>query len=138
MINLQDLAIETREVELDFPGFDDFKVKVAHVSRHTSAKIHRACQVTKFDKKSRLPYQELDQDKFLEKFCKEAIVGWSGLTYRVLDELMLINVDGVKDLDEEIDYSLENAITLMRNSVGFDNWIKDTVFELDSFRNTKE
>ena len=138
MINLSNLAIETREVSVDYPGFDGFNVTIAYVSRHTSAKIHRECQVTKIDKKSRLPYQELDQDKFLARFCSEAIKGWSGLTYEYLDELMLVDLSEVKDTSKTIEYSEDNAITLVRNSVSFDNWVKDTVFELDSFRNTKE
>ena len=35
-MNLKDLVIDTREVEVPFPGFESFKVRLRYISRLTS------------------------------------------------------------------------------------------------------
>jgi hypothetical protein len=39
--------------------------------------------------------------------------------------------------DEELEYSQENAETLMRNAADFDQWVTDTVGDLDNFTQRK-
>ena len=47
----------------------------------------------------------------------------------------MIDTDG-QDLTKELEYSIENAETLVSSSTEFDTWLNEVVFDLDNFRNT--
>ena len=79
------------------------------------------------------PVNEFDNDKFIEAFCSKVIKGWKGLTVAYLGNL--IPIDESLDDSQEVEFSVENAVFLMRNSTLFDNWINKVVFDLDQFRN---
>ena len=63
---------------------------------------------TKFDKKTRQPEETLDEEKFIVEYCKAVIKGWSGLKYRYLEELLLVDV-GDLDPDDTLPYTQDNA-----------------------------
>jgi len=50
-----------------------------------------------------------------------------------LQTLLLIDTSG-KDLAQELEYSEENAETLVSSSTEFDTWLNEVVFDLDNFR----
>lgn len=133
-MSLKSIALVTKSAIVEFPGLKDFKVEVGAITREVSKKLREESEVSRLDPKLRMPVKELNEDLFLEKFTEIAIKGWSGLTYAHLDKLMLVDLSSVK-LEDEVEYSREDAVTLMKNSVTFDSWINETVFSLDSFRN---
>lgn len=134
MIDLKDIAIDTREVEVTYPGLEHFVVKMRYISRSKSQSILKGAQVTKLVNGRSM--QELDQDKFNVDFAREAIIGWKGLTIGDLENLMLIDA-GDRDISEEVPYSVDNAMVLMKNSSAFEEFVNTTVFNLDSFRSRK-
>lgn len=136
-MNLKDLVVRTKEAVVEFDGLKGFEVTLAAVSREVSKKLREDSEITRMDSKQRAPIKELDEDKFISNFAKAAIKGWKGLTYAHLDSLMLVDLSGVEDMDEEVPYSQENAELLLKNSPVFDSWVNDKVFALDSFRNRK-
>ena len=105
-------------------------------AREELLKLRKKCVTTKFSKKTRQPEEILDEDKFLLEYCKGVIKGWSGLKYRYLEELLLVDISSL-DPDDELTYNQENAELLMKNSTDFDSWVTETVSDLENFTGNK-
>lgn len=134
IMNLSDIIVNTKKVDVDFPGIEGFVVTLSAISRETSRKLKKDAEITKIDPKLRMPVTSLDEDKFLEAFAAEAIKGWKGLTYEKLPELILVDISKVEDKNEEVDFNLENCIQLLKHSPIFDTWVNDQVFDIERFR----
>ena len=134
-MNLNKIAVKTKVAEVEFPGIDGFKVKIAAITRTLSKKLKEDSEITTIDKKHRVPVKEINEDIFVEKFAELAIKGWSGLKYKHLPDLMLVDLTDVEDVEDLVEYSQENAVSLLSNSPTFDTWINDQVFDLEQFRN---
>ena len=125
--------VDTKSAWMDYPGLDGFSVEVVNLSRKELTALRKRCTTTKFDRKTRQPVENLDEDKFVTEFSQASIKGWKGLTLEHLETLLLINSEG-EDPKAEVNYSLENAEILVTNSAEFDTWLNEVVFELDNFR----
>jgi hypothetical protein len=64
------------------------------------------------------------------------IKGWSGLKLSHLEELLLVDTDGM-DPNAELPYSQDEAEMLMRNSSSFEEWVTESVGELENFTKSK-
>ena len=135
-ISLKSLMTPSKTVTIDFPGYDDFTVDVTYLAREELLKLRKKCLTTKFDKKTRQPIEDFDEDIFLKEYCKSVIKGWSGLKYRYLEELLLVDISAL-DPEDELVHTAENAELLMRNSSDFDSWITDIVGDLENFTGNK-
>ena len=133
-MNLKDIIVETKTVKIPFDGLEGFELEVAAVSRELSRKIRTESEVTKIDPKLRMPTTELDQDLFVEKFAEASIKGWTGLKYKYLCELVLVDKNKIEDLEAEVPFSMENVIELIKHSTIFDQWVNEQVFSLHRFR----
>ena len=132
-MELKKLMVDTKSAWMDYPGLDGFSVEVVNLSRKELTALRKRCTTTKFDRKTRQPVENLDEDKFVTEFSQASIKGWKGLTLEHLETLLLINSDG-EDPKSEVNYSVENAEILVTNSAEFDTWLNEVVFELDNFR----
>lgn len=135
-ISLSSLLTPSKTVTMDFPGCPGMEVDLCYLGREELLKLRKKCVTTKFDKKTRQPAEVLDEEKFLTEYCKEVIKGWSGLKYRYLEELLLVDVEQF-DPEDVLPYTKENAEVLMKNSNSFDTWVTDTVGELENFSGSK-
>jgi len=135
-ISLASLMTPSKTVTLDFPGYAGMSVDLCYLAREELVKLRKKCVTTKFSKKTRQPEEELDEDKFLLEYCKGVIKGWSGLKYRYLEELLLVDISAL-DPDDELVYTQENAELLMKNSTDFDSWVTETVSDLENFTGNK-
>ena len=133
-MNLSSITVNTKNVNVEFPGLKGFSVTISAISREVSRKLKTDSEVTKIDPKLRMPVTELDEEKFIEKFAAASIKGWTGLKYSYLKELLLVDESQIEDLEATLDYSLENAIELLKHSQIFDSWINDMVFDIERFR----
>lgn len=136
-MNLAQLALKTKEVEFEFPLDPKFKVKITHLSKPEEMRLREDSLVTKFDDETNLPYQVADPEKYLKNFATRTITGWSGLTYSSLSKLMLIDETQVEDMEAEVEYNEDNAVTLLKYSKHFDTWVSSVVARLDNFRISK-
>lgn len=135
-ISLASLLTPSKTVGIDFPGFNGTTVELCYLGREELVKLRKKCVSTKFDKRTRQPEEVLDEDKFLTEYCKAVIKGWTGLKYRYLEELLLVDVSSLNP-DDELAYTQENAELLMKNSSTFDTWVTETVGDLENFTGTK-
>lgn len=132
-ISLQSLLTPQKVVEVDYPGYTGFKLKIAFLSREEIIKIRKRCTVTKFDKRSRQPLDELDDELFLKNYVTAVVRGWTGLKFKFLQELMLVDLSGVQDLEAELEYNEENALVLLKNSSEVDGFITEVTGDLANF-----
>ena len=135
-ISLASLMTASKTVAIDFPGYTGMEVSLCYLAREELLKLRKRCVTTKFDKKTRQPEEVLNEDKFLIEYCKSVIKGWSGLKYRYLEELLLVDV-GDLDLEDELPYTQDNAELLMKNSNIFDTWVTEAVADLENFTGNK-
>jgi len=99
-------------------------------------KIRNRSLTFKFNKRTRQREEEVDNDKFLEAYSEKAIKGWSGLRYKNLPLLFPADISGVNG-EEEIEYSPEEALELLKNSTLFDQFITDAMNDFEQFSKTK-
>ena len=129
--------VDTKSVWVDFTGIDGFSVEVVNLSRKELTALRKKCTTTKFNRRTRQPEENLDEDKFVTEFSNASIKNWKGLTLEKLQDLLLIDI-GDQDPKAELEYSPENAETLVTNSSEFDTWLNEVVFDLDNFRSKTE
>jgi hypothetical protein len=136
VVSLKSLLTPSKTVSVDFPGTEGFTVKLTYLAREELLKLRNKSVSQKFNKKTRAYEEQLDNDKFLTEYCKAIIKGWKGLKYKYLEELLLVDISEVEPEDFLV-WNNENAELLMKNSSDFDEWVSETVGELENFTKTK-
>ena len=129
--------VDTKAVWVDFPGLKGFEVEVANLSRKELTGLRKKCTSTKFDRKTRQAVENLDEEQFIVEFTKAVVKNWKGLTLGHLETLILVDIDG-QDPEKELEYSADNAETLVSSSTEFDTWLNEVVFDLDNFRTKRK
>jgi hypothetical protein len=135
-VSLKSLLTPSKTVSIEMPGFEGFEVKLTYLAREELLKLRNRSVKQVLNKKTRAYEEQLDNDKFLVEYCKAIIKGWKGLKYKYLEELLLVDTSSV-DLEDELPYTNENAELLMKNAGDFDNWVSETVGELENFTKSK-
>ena len=135
-VSLASLMTPSKTVSIDFPGFSGMKVSLCYLAREELIKLRKRCLITKFNRKSRQPEEELDEEKFLTEYCKAVIKGWKGLKFRYLEELLLVDISEL-DPEDSLPFTQENAELLMKNANDFDTWVTETVGDLENFTSNK-
>jgi hypothetical protein len=136
-MDLKKLMVDTKNVWVDFPGLPGFEVEVANLSRKELTGLRKKCTTTKFDRKTRQAVEKLDEEKFVVEFTHGVVKNWKGLTLAHLETLLLVDIED-KDPKQELEYTDENAETLVSSSTEFDTWLNEVVFDLDNFRSKRK
>ena len=132
-MDLKTLMVDTKSAWVDFSGLEGFSIEVANLSKKELQALRKKCITTKFDRKTRQAVEDLNEEKFVTEFSKAVIKNWKGLTLEHLETLLLVDIEG-KDPKAELEYTAENAETLVSSSTEFDTWLNEVVFDLDNFR----
>jgi len=132
-MDLKKLMVDTKAAWIDFPGLKGFEVEVANLSRKELTGLRKKCTSTKFDRKTRQALEVLDEEKFVTEFTNSVVKNWRGLTLEHLETLILVDISG-EDASKELEFTKENAETLVSSSTEFDTWLNEVVFDLDNFR----
>ncbi len=133
--SLKSLVVSHKEAEFEFPGFPDFKVTVSYLSRDTVQKLRK--KATSVTYKNRQPVETVDDELFLKLYSEACVKGWTGLKWEYVQNLVPIDITSITDMNEELEFSPENALDLMKNSVNFDQFISETVTDLGNFTKNK-
>lgn len=136
-MKLRELMVDTKSAWIDYPGCNGFQVEVANLARKELINLRKKCIIQKFDRKTKAVTEELDEDKFVHEFTKATIKGWKGLKLKFLENLLLVDLSDA-DLEDELEYSQEEAEQLLQNSSEFDSWINEVVFDLANFRSGRD
>ena len=135
-VSLKSLLTPSKTVGIDYPGYDGFTVELCYLGREELLKLRNKCLKQKFNKKTRAFEDTLDEDLFMVEYVSAIIKGWNGLKYKYLEEFLLVDVSQL-NLEDELEYTQDNAELLMRNSGDFDQWVTDTVGDLENFTQSK-
>ena len=128
--NIKTLLVPNKTVETEFPGLPGFKIKLCFLSRETLTTIRKKSTKTVF--KNRQMTEDFDEDLFLQLYVENTIKDWSGLTLSHLSKLVPIEM-GDQDPAVTVNFSAENALSLMKNSTNFDSFITEQVTDLGNF-----
>ncbi len=132
-MQLKKLMVDSKAVWIDFSGLPGFSVEVANLSKKELNSLRKRCTEQKFDRKTRQLVEDLNEDKFVKEFTQAVIKNWKGLKLSHLETLLLIDM-GSEDPEKELEYTSENAETLVSSSTEFDTWLNEVVFDLENFR----
>jgi len=135
-ISLASLMTPSKTVTIDFPGYKGMSIDLCYLAREELIKLRKKCLTTKFNRKTRQPEEELDEEKFLTEYCKAVIKGWKGLKFQYLEELLLVDISEL-DPNDTLPFTQENAELLMKNANDFDTWVTETVGDLENFTSNK-
>ena len=80
-MELKKLMVDTKSVWIDFPGLDGFSVEVANLSRKELTSLRKRCTTNKFDRKTRMVQEDLNEEKIISEFSKASIKGWKGQVF---------------------------------------------------------
>ena len=132
-MELKSLLVDSKTTWVEFPGLDGFEVELANLSRKELVNLRKKCTQSKFNRKTRAFEETLDDEKFVKEFSEATVKSWKGLKLSYLEDLILVDLKG-QNLEDEMEYTLENALVLVENSSEFDNWLNEVVFDLENFR----
>lgn len=130
---MQSLLTPSKTVDVDFPDKPGFRVTLAFLSREELSKIRKNCVTTKFDRRTKQPVEELNDELFVANYVRSIVKGWKGLKLDYLQDLMLVDLSSYEDLEQELEYTEENALTLIKNSSEFDSFVSDVTADLSNF-----
>lgn len=129
-ISLKSLLVPSKTIEVDYPGFSGFKLQINYISRDNLINLRKKSTKTTF--KGRQTHEDFNEDLFLELYVDAAIRGWSGLKFKYVDLLAPVDVSKF-DPEDELGYSRENALMLIKNSTDFDSFVSERVNDLGNF-----
>jgi hypothetical protein len=134
-ISLKTLLVPSKTVNVEYPGMPGFTIDLCFLSRETLQSIRKKATKTSF--KNRQPQEELNDELFLELYVKASVKGWKGLTLKYLEQLAPVDV-GDEDPEQELDFTEENALYLMKASTNFDAFVSEQVTDLGNFSKSKQ
>jgi hypothetical protein len=129
-ISLKSLLVPSKTIEVDYPGFPGFVIEINYLSRDGLINLRKKSTKTIF--KGRQTSEEFNEDLFLELYVDAAIKGWTGLKFKYINLLVPVDVSQL-DPEDELAYSKENALMLMKNSTDFDSFVSERVNDLGNF-----
>ena len=129
-ISLKSLLVPSKTVTVEYPGFPGFTIELNYLSRDGLINLRKKSTKTHF--KGRQTTEEFNEDLFLELYVDAAIRGWQGLKFKYINLLVPVDVSQY-DSEDELAYSKENALMLMKNSTDFDSFISERVNDLGNF-----
>jgi len=131
-MDLKSMLLPEKAVEFDFPGCPGLKFTIAFLSKESNQKLLKKCQKTKYDSRTRAPIEELDDDLFYDQYTAAIIKGWTGFKFKYMDEFVLGNFSEFNP-EDEMEYSHENAVVLMKESTALDTWVNGVLQDLTNF-----
>ena len=136
MSKIKNLVAKETTTWVEFPDIDGFEVNLRYLTREDLMKIRNASLSYKFNKRTRQREEEVDNDKFLEHYAEKAIVGWKGLKAKHLPVLLPVDISSM-DANENIEYSEEEALELLKSSTVFDQFVTDAMNDFEQFSKQK-
>lgn len=126
----------TNKVEawIEMEGFDGFEVQVAYLSREELNKIRQATTRVSWSPKTRQKEETIDSELFVREFVKACVLNWKGFTLDHASRLLPLDIPEGTSMEEEIEFTPEEAIALAANSTTFDAWLNDVIFDLANFQ----
>lgn len=137
MSKISKLIAKETVIDVEFPDIEGFVVKLVYLGRDDLLKIRNASLSYKFNKRTRQREEEVDNEKFIEEYARKAIKGWSGLKVKDLPKLLPVDISQMNPKDE-IPYTEEDALDLLKSSTIFDQFVTDALNDYEKFSISKK
>jgi len=134
---ISNLIAKETVIDVEFPDIEGFIVKLVYLGRDDLMKIRNTSLTYKFNKRTRQREEEIDNDKFIEEYSRRAIKGWEGLKVKSLPKLLPVDISSM-DPNEDVPYSEEDALDLLKNSTVFDQFVTDAMNDYEQFSIAKK
>lgn len=135
-VSLKSLLAPNKKVSTEFPGLPGFLVELAFLSRENILAIRKKATRQLFKAGRAKIEEEFDEELFLQLYSEQTVLGWSGLKFNYLEKLAPVELNGL-DPEDELEFTKENALYLLKNSTDFDNFVSDKVSNLGNFSQSK-
>jgi hypothetical protein len=132
MSKISNLIAKETVIDVEFPDIDGFIIKLVYLGRDDLLKIRNASLTYKFNKRTRQREEEVDNEKFIEEYARRAIKGWIGLRVKSLPKLLPVDISSM-DPNDEVVYSEEDALDLLKSSTVFDQFVTDAMNDYEKF-----
>jgi hypothetical protein len=136
MSKISKLIAKETVIDVEFPDIEGFVVKLVYLGRDDLLKIRNASLIYKFNKRTRQREETVDNDKFVEDYARRAIKGWTGLKVKHLPKLLPVDISAMKP-DDDISYTEEDALDLLKSSTVFDQFVTDALNDYENFSISK-
>lgn len=136
-LSLKSVVVPSKEVKLDYPGLSGFKITLAYLSRETLVNLRKKATTNTMSRGSRQVEEKLDEELFLSLFAAATIKGWEGFKLSYVEQLMPVDL-GEMDRNKELEFTPENALSVMKNSPEFDSYINSVITDLGNFQTNKK
>lgn len=136
-LSLKSVVVPSKEVKLDYPGLSGFKITLAYLSRETLVNLRKKATTASIARGSRITEEKLDEELFLSLFASATIKGWEGFKLAYVEQLMPVELGDV-DREKELEFTQENALSLMKNSPEFDSYVNSIITDLGNFQTNKK
>lgn len=127
-----------RIVEFQCPYIPDFYVSLAFCNRFVLNQIRETAREVYTNPRTRVQEERFNDTKIRTSYAEQIIQEWKGLTgeklQRLIPGLELKEEDGKPiDLKREISFSTIIAVTLLSESIEFENWVYDIAGNIDNY-----
>jgi hypothetical protein len=137
MSKIKSLLVKETSTWVEYPDIDGFEVNLRYLTREDLLKVRNASLTLKFNKRTRQKEEEVDSAKFIENYAERAIAGWRGLKIKHLPLLVPVDITGMNP-NEDVEYSEEDAVEMLKNSPAFDQFVSDTLNDFEQFSRKKQ
>jgi len=108
----------------EFPGFE---CKLRYMNRSKLSSLATKFTRSIWRKQARQRVDELDTQAFKKAWLPTILIGWRGLTFEYLDQLIGLDKSELKnqkiDLTQEVPFDLKVAEVLIEEAYNFDEWL---------------
>lgn len=136
MSKIKSMLVRETSTWVEYPDIEGFEVNLRYLTREDLLKIRNASLTLKFNKRTRQKEEEVDSAKFIENYAEKAIADWRGLKIKHLPMLIPADITGLNP-NEDIPYTDEDAVELLKNSPAFDQFVSDTLNDFEQFSKQK-
>jgi hypothetical protein len=137
MSKISNLIAKETVIDVEFPDIEGFIVQLVYLGRDDLLKIRNSSLGYKFNKRTRQREEEVDNEKFIEEYSRRAIKGWKGLKVKSLPKLLPVDISKM-DPNEEVTYTEEDALDLLKSSTVFDQFVTDALNDYEKFSIAKK
>ena len=133
MKGLKGILLPEKTVTIEYPGLEGLEFDLTFLSKEEISRIMKKCTHRRVDPKTRQMVEEVNDDLFLRTYISAIVKNWRGFKYKYLDEFTIWDANEVDDVEEEIEFDIEDAIYLTKVSPQFDQWISAQIEDLGNF-----
>jgi len=109
-MELKSLLVDSKTTWVEFPGSEGFEVELANLSRKELQNLRKNCIQNKFNRKTRVYEESLDDEKFVKEFTLKTLVENSTEFDNWLNEVVF-DLDNFRNKEPEKDKEEAPAVS---------------------------